>query len=49
MDYMALYYSKEAECQQKDVKISELESRIKKLEEKEEEPYHLGTTDGMGE
>lgn len=31
MDYMALYYSKEAECQQKDVKIAELEAKIHNL------------------
>ena len=54
---MSMYYTKEAECQEKSLEIARLKQRIHKLEEKvndltidfEEEPYHLGTTDGMGE
>jgi len=57
MEYMSMYYTKEAECQEKSLEIARLKQRIHKLEEKvndltidfEEEPYHLGTTDGMGE
>ena len=57
MEYMSMYYTKEAECQEKSLEIARLKQRIHKLEGKvndltidfEEEPYHLGTTDGMGE
>ena len=57
MEYMSIYYTKEAECQEKSLEIARLKQRIHKLEEKvndltidfKEEPYHLGTTDGMGE
>jgi|TARA_B100000780_G_scaffold43459_1_gene26939 cell division protein FtsB len=34
MEYMSMYYTKEAECQEKSNEISKLKQRIHKLEEK---------------
>ena len=34
MEYMSLYYTKEAECQEKDMEIAKLKQKIHKLEEK---------------